>query len=350
MQRRLWIAAAFAFAAGALARPAGQPEAPARLLPLQGNLSPVHDPVIIKDKDIYYVFCTGGRNGRGVLPIRSSRDMLTWETAGFVFPDSLPDWVATEVPRATNGWAPDISRFNGTYHLYYSVSSFGSRDSAIGLATNATLDPSSPSYKWIDQGMVVRSFRDKDDWNAIDPNLFVEPAGEGAGVWLTWGSFWGGIKMRRVDPSTGKLSTTDTTMYSLASRPREEPLGGSIEGAFLVKHGGFYYLFASFDRCCRGALSTYNVRVGRSDKITGPYVDREGKPMAEGGGTILIESTTGPWRGPGHEAVFADNGRDYLLFHAYPSEGRGSSLFISTMAWENGWPKVASLPAGNSGR
>ena len=85
-------------------------------------------------------------------------------------------------------------------------------------------------------------------------------------MWLTWGSFWGGIKMRRVDPATGKLSTTDTTLHSLTSRPREQPISGSVEAPFIVRHGGYWYLFVSFDRCCRGADSTYNIVVGRSQR------------------------------------------------------------------------------------
>ena len=208
---------------------------------------------------------------------------------------------------ARNAWAPDISYFNGKYHLYYSVSSFGSRNSAIGLATTRTLDPSSPDYRWTDEGMVLRSYQDKDDWNAIDPNLVLD----GDRAWLVWGSFWGGIKMRRVDPSSGKLSAADETMHSLSSRPREQPINGSVEAPFIVRHGDYWYLFVSFDRCCRGAQSTYNVVVGRSRSVTGPYVDRSGKPMTEGGGTLVIEATTPTWRGPGHPAVFSEGGKDY---------------------------------------
>jgi arabinan endo-1,5-alpha-L-arabinosidase len=312
-----------------------------RMLVLAGDVSPVHDPAIAKDGDTYYVFCTGGRNGRGVIPIRTSKDLRTWESAGIVFPDRLPDWTTAEVPRATNAWAPDISFFNGRYHLYYSVSSFGSRDSAIGLVTNRTLNPASPDYRWVDEGMVVRSRADRDDWNAIDPNLVVEDASH---VWLAWGSFWSGIKMRRHDPTTGGLSTADTTLHALASRDRAQPIGGSIEGAFIVRHAEYWYLFVSFDRCCRGADSTYNVRVGRSRAVTGPYLDRDGRPMPDGGGTLVIEATTPTWRGPGHNGFLRDNGQDYLVFHAYPAQGRGSTMFISTVAWQDDWPSVAALP------
>jgi arabinan endo-1,5-alpha-L-arabinosidase len=286
------------------------------------------------------VFCTGGRPGTGVIPIRTSTDLRRWTLAGYVF-EKLPEWATKEIPRPMGAWAPDISFYNGKYHLYYAVSTFGSRNSAIGLATNRTLDPKSPQYQWADEGLVLRSYQDKDDWNAIDPNLFIENK---RSVWLNWGSFWGGIKMRCVDPETGKLSTQDTTMYSLASRPRAQPIGGSIEAPFLIRHGGYYYLFVSFDRCCQGVKSTYNVRVGRSRKVTGPYVDKDGKPMTEGGGTLVIEATTKSWRGPGHEAVLQERSGDYLVFHAYHGTTGRSYLQISTMVWENGWPKAGGLP------
>jgi arabinan endo-1,5-alpha-L-arabinosidase len=207
--------------------------------------------------------------------------------------------------------------------------------------TNETLDPKSPKYKWADEGLVLRSYQEKDDWNAIDPNLFIEDKDN---VWLNWGSFWGGIKMRRIDPATGKFSTKDTEMYSLSSRDRAQPIGGSVEAPFIVKHGGYFYLFVSFDRCCRGVNSTYNVVVGRARKVTGPYVDKDGKPMPEGGGSLVIASSTANWKGPGHEAVLQEPGGDYLIFHAYHGTTGRSFLQISTMIWEDGWPKVGALP------
>jgi arabinan endo-1,5-alpha-L-arabinosidase len=319
------------------------PAAP-EMLTLSGDLA-VHDPAIMRENDTFYVFATGGNRRTGFLPIRCSKDLYHWTRCGSVF-ETLPQWATQEIPATRGLWAPDISFYNGRYHLYYSVSEFGKNNSAIGLATNGTLDPNSPNYKWVDEGMVVRSHPGQDDWNAIDPQLVVR---DKRNVWLCWGSFWGGIMMGRIDPATGKLSPKDTTLYNLARRPRTgphetPPTEGSIEAPFIVRHDKWWYLFASFDFCCRGTRSTYNIRVGRSRSVTGPYVDRDGVPMTEGGGTMVIEATTPNWRGPGHEAVLQEVSGDYLVFHAYHGTTGRSELKISTMVWENGWPRVAPLP------
>ncbi len=314
-----------------------------QLLDLEGDLR-VHDPVIIRQDNTFYVFSTGGWPG-GIIPVRCSNDLHHWVRCGYVF-DRLPAWAAREIPGARTAWAPDISFFNGKYHLYYSVSAFGKNNSAIGLATNKALDPNSPDCEWIDQGMVVRSTQGRDDWNAIDGNIAVEDHNS---VWLSWGSFWSGIKTRRIDARTGKLSAEDTTLYSLASRPRTglqdaASSEGAVEAPFIVKHAGNWYLFVSFDLCCRGADSTYKIMVGRSKHITGPYVDKDGTPMMDGGGTLVIEATTENWRGPGHCAVLQDLCDDYLVFHAYHGGTGRSELQISPLAWKDGWPQAAPLP------
>jgi len=316
-----------------------------KMLELQGDLR-VHDPVMIRQDDTFYVFCTGGGRRSGIIPIRCSKDLHNWQRCGSVF-ERLPEWATEEIPGARGAWAPDVSFFNGRYHLYYSVSTFGKNNSAIGLATNKTLDPNSPDYKWEDQGMVVRSREGQTDWNAIDGNLVLEGKDK---VWLCWGSFWGGIMMHRIDPKTGKFSDKDTTIYNLAARPRESshetpPVEGAIEAPFIVKHKDYWYLFVSFDFCCRGAKSTYRIMVGRSKNVTGPYVDREGKAMTEGGGTeLLAASEDGLWVGPGHCAVVQETSGDYLVFHAYHGRTGRSELKISTIVWEDGRPKVAELP------
>ena len=315
-----------------------------RMLDLQGDLR-VHDPAIIREDDTYYVFSTGGRRRGGMLPIRSSQDLHHWSRCGSVF-DGLPTWASEEIRGARGIWAPDISFFNGKYHLYYSVSRFGTNNSAIGLVTNKALDPNHPDYQWIDQGTVVRSQPGRDNWNAIDGNIAIEDKDK---VWLSWGSFWSGIKMKRIDVKTGKLSEEDTTLYSVASRPRgssvETPSSpDAIEAPFIVKHNGYWYLFVSFDLCCRGVNSTYKIMVGRAKQITGPYVDRNGKSMMEGGGSLVLEATTDNWRGPGHCTVLQDISGDFLVFHAYHGRTGRSELKISPMTWKDGWPQAAPLP------
>lgn len=329
--------------------PAGEP----RMLELEGEgrILGAHDPAMIRQDDIFYVFCTGGSIERGnFIPIKKSRDLIHWEPAGSVFQE-LPSWCTKEIPGTRGTWAPDVSYFNGKYHVYYSVSTFGKNSSAIGLATNKTLDADSPDYLWVDQGMVIRSTEGETDWNAIDANLVLDGKDK---AWLAWGSFWSGIKMCRIDRSTGKLSTADTTLYSIAARPRNgehqtPPTNGAIEAPFIVRHGDYWYHFVSFDFCCRGPQSTYRIMVGRSKAVTGPYVDREGKSMMEGGGIeLLAASEDSQWVGPGHCAVVQDTGGDYLVFHAYRAQRQpdkpASELKISTIVWEDGWPRVASLP------
>ncbi len=323
---------------GTSCRNTGTPPEP-EMLQLQGDLR-VHDPVMIRQGNTFYVFSTGGHPRRGgILPIRYSKDLYNWKRCGAVF-SQLPDWATREIPGTRGAWAPDISYFNGKYHLYYSISTFGKNNSAIGLVTNRTLDPNSPDYKWEDQGMVVRSVAGRDDYNAIDGNLVLEEPNR---AWLCWGSFWGGIKMRRIDRSTGKLSNADTTLYSLAARPGAA-YEDAVEAPFIVQHGDFWYLFVSFDFCCRGVDSTYKIIVGRSRNVTGPYKDRNDILMTKGGGSLVLQATTPDWRGPGHCAIVQDVSGDYLVFHAYHGTTGRSQLKISTMVWEEGWPRVAELP------
>jgi len=322
------------FLAGAQS-PARSQKTQPEVLKLEGDISPIHDPAISREGNTYYVFATNRFAGK-LVPIFCSQDLHQWKFCGHVF-DSVPEWALREIPGARGIWAPDISYFNGKYHLYYSVSTFGSNHSTIGLITNQTLNPGSPNYRWVDEGEVVSSRRE-DEWNAIDPNTGVDANG---GIWLAMGSFWGGIKMRKLDPKTGKLSQEDATLYSLASRRPLEP--SAIEAPSIVRHKKYYYLFVSFDLCCRGKDSSYKIMVGRSNKITGPYFDRDGKALMAGGGTLLMAGTDA-WRGPGGQSVLLMSGSDLLVFHSYNSVTGKPALQISTIGWENGWPRVGVLP------
>lgn len=335
LDRRLSAAAALClvlFAAGSTqAQRAGTRAAEPR-----GDVRNVHDPSVIKEGGTYYLFST-----RAGIAVRCSNDLVQWRLCGDVF-GHLPQWAVQDVPGLRGLWAPDVSFFNGRYHLYYSASTFGSNRSSIGLATNRTLDPASPLYRWEDQGKVIGSER-SDDWNAIDANVVLDEQGR---PWLSFGSFWGGIKLRRLDPATGKLSAEDQTLYALAARPRTAGQPGAVEAPFVIRKGGYYYLFVSFDFCCRGQESTYHMRVGRSRLVTGPYVDRDGKPLLEGGGTKLLEGA-GRWRGPGHCAVLQEAGGEKLVYHAYDVEWRGTpTLRVTPLLWDSeGWPTVPPADA-----
>ena len=266
----------------------------------------VHDPSMAWDGARYYLFATGG-----TLAIRSSADILTWNGAGNVF-SSVPGWITSALGSNPGSlWAPDVSYFNGQFHVYYAGSTFGSNASVIGLATSASL----ASPKWTDQGLVVQS-KTSDDFNAIDPNVSFD---QDCTPWLAFGSFWSGIKLRQVDPTTGKPATDDTSVHAIASRN-----GGAIEAPSIVSHNGYHYLFVSFGTCCKGTSSTYRTMVGRAAQITGPYTDKSGKDMMQGAAEQLLASE-GRYIGPGGGTAWKDGSTYLYVFHYYDGDDSGNS-------------------------
>jgi arabinan endo-1,5-alpha-L-arabinosidase len=296
-----------------------------------------HDPTIIKQGRYYYSIITGDAQTRTYLPIRRSTDLLHWTTLGTVF-TTAPAWLTQELG-VTPGdfWAPEVAYFDGAYHLYYAASSFGTNNSVIGLATAKTLDPGSAEYGWVDHGMVMRSYAG-DPFNAIDPDLVFDAEGQ---PWLSFGSFWDGIRMRRIDRNTGLPA--DDTLHPVASRG-----GASIEAPSIVHHDGFYYLFASLDFCCRGVNSDYRVVVGRATTITGPYLDRAGVPMLSGGGTDVLRGYN-EFRGTGGGDVFTDRGGDWFAHHYYDVHDAGlPKLSVRRISWAGGWPTLGDPLSGST--
>jgi arabinan endo-1,5-alpha-L-arabinosidase len=306
------------------------PPRPPQVPELSGELR-THDPALIRQQGRngdWYVFSTGDPQvSGGTVQIRRSRDMRHWEFVGTVS-EQIPAWVTQAVPGVENLWAPDVYFHDGTYYLYYSASSFGSRNSAMFLATSRT----GRSGSWKHVGKVWQT-SDTDDYNAIDPNLVVDDTG----WWLSFGSFWSGLKMIRIDPDNGLPSTKDKKLYALATRPSS--VDGAVEAPYIVRHDDYYYLFAAFDACCRGLDSTYRTMVGRSSKVTGPYVDRTGRKMTDGGGTEILASH-GSITGPGHPAVLQDEDDWLLIYHHYYDEFNpgAARLGINRLAWVDGWP------------
>jgi len=303
---------------------------------LQTHIS-VHDPVMIKQDSVYYIFCTG--NG---IAMWSSTDRVNWLREKPVF-ETTPAWVTDALPGFKRSfWAPDISYYKGLYYLYYAVSAFGKNTSAIGVVTNKTLHTGSADYQWVDHGKVIESIPGKNHWNAIDPNLIVDTDGT---PYLVFGSFWDGIKMVKLKKDRLSLAEDIDHLPTIASRKSEAsaPGNNAIEGPFVFKKGKYFYLFASIDYCCKGPNSTYKMIVGRSEKVKGPYLDKEQVDMATGGGTLVLAGDSN-WYGVGHNAVCTFDGVDYLIFHGYDASDNGKSkLRIEAISWDaDGWPVVVN--------
>ena len=302
----------------------------------------VHDPVMAKQGNSYYLFSTGPG-----ITFYSSQNMRDWKPEGRVFAGQ-PTWAKKAAPSFDGHiWAPDIYHHNGKYYLYYSVSGFGKNTSGIGVTTNATLDPRAPNYKWEDQGMVLQSVPGRDEWNAIDANVIDDENGT---PWMSFGSFWSGLKLVKLDPSRTRLAEPQEWKAIAARDPAElrakrttelDAGPGEIEAPHILKKNGYYYLFASWGLCCKKAASTYHVVVGRSKALAGPYLDKSGKDMAKGGGSLLIAGDK-QWQGVGHNSAYTIDGKDLLVMHAYETADKYlQKLKILEMKWDqDGWPSV----------
>ena len=299
----------------------------------------VHDPVMAYERGTYYLLSTG--NG---LQWATSSDRKTWVVQPLPFIENIPEWTHDSVPGFRNHvWAPDIIHWHNRWWLAYSCSTFGKNTSAIGLMSTDRLNG-----QWKDEGCLVASKENRDNWNAIDPAFIIDDNDQ---PWLTWGSFWDGIQLAKLD-TTMHLATKPVT---IARRHRqgdpnapENPTSrfagrNAIEAPFILKHGAYYYLFVSWDYCCRGAQSNYRVAVGRSKKVEGPYVDRKGKSMLEGGGELFLEGDKQEFEAAGHSAAYdLPNGESLFICHGYSTRMNGASILIQRpISWtSDGWPEL----------
>jgi arabinan endo-1,5-alpha-L-arabinosidase len=301
---------------------------------LSGDIA-VHDPALVAgaDGEDWYVFGTGDPNGPGggSVTVRSSPDGHAWTLHDPIFTE-LPAWVVEAVPGVNNLWAPEVYENKGTYYLYYAASLFGTNTSVIGLATNTTLDPSDPDYEWVDEGEVVRS-RPGDDFNTIDAGIVEDADGT---PYMAFGSYWSGIRMVELDWPSGKLADPEAEYLHIADR-KASP--NAIEAPYIVENDGYYYLFTSWGQCCQGVNSDYKIMVGRSEDVTGPYVDREGRSLLDGGGTTVL-TTSGNRVGPGGQSL----SDDIIAYHFYDAGAGGAArLALQPVVWgEDGWPELVS--------
>ena len=302
----------------------------------QATQGRVHDPVMAQDGASYYLYSTGPG-----IAFYSSSDMLHWKREGRVFADA-PTWARRAAPDFKDAiWAPDIQRHNGRFYLYYSVSGFGKNSSGIGVTVNKTLDPRAADYRWEDQGMLLQSVPGRDDWNAIDPNIVEDDSG---GAWMSFGSFWSGLKLVKLNANWTRLAEPQE-WRTIARREFFGASGSSapdeIEAPFIYRKNGYYYLFASWGLCCEGKDSTYHVVVGRARNVTGPYLDRAGKDMAAGGGSLVLAGDK-DWQGVGHNSVYTIGGKDVMVLHAYETADKYlAKLKVLPITWDkDGWPLV----------
>ncbi|KAF8518072.1 glycoside hydrolase family 43 protein [Gautieria morchelliformis] len=288
--------------------------------PVTGSTN-AHDPSICKDNHgTYWLFTTSVG-----IEIRTSTDRIAWSFIGTVWATGQDTWTDSYT-LTSNGiiWAPDCHYFNGEFFLYYAASTFGSMNSGIFFAKSQTGLPGS----WTNEGPVTSTSSGM-DYNVSDPSLFVDSGGH---WYLTLGSFWTGIKQMNLSPSTGKLSNPSIT--SLSERTADN---GAIEAGYIYQNGSFYYLFTSWDLCCKGTSSTYNIRVVRSTCVNGPFTDQSGVAAMAGGGTLVL-STHDSIVGPGGQSVFLDNDGSILVYHYYTSSG--SFLGLNHLDFSSGWPVV----------
>ena len=311
----------------------------------------VHDPVMAYEDSTYYLFATG----MGIQQM-TSKDRHSWTVLREPVMTVIPQWAHDSVPGFTQHvWAPDIIRWRGRWWMAYSCSTFGRNGSAIGLLSARSL-----SYPiWNDEGCIVTSRENRDNWNAIDPNFVIDDQDQ---PWIVWGSFWDGIQLARLDTTMhiakGEKPRTIARRYNLNNptakaalpinpNPPKNPTSdfagpNAIEAPFIFKHDGWYYLFVSWDYCCQGSKSNYRVAVGRSKSVEGPYLDRKGIDMRYGGGNHFLEGDKTNYEAAGHCAVYHLDNQDIFICHGYSVAQQGASVLIQRpIRWtEDNWPEL----------
>ena len=277
------------------------------------NLQPGHDPSMVRFEDGYALMSTNNN-----LQLWTSEDAYTWQNHKSTV-SAIPQWAYQYAPGTEGIWAPDLYYMNGEFRAYYCVSVFGKRSSAIGYTATTSIVPGTTGYGWKDHGHVIHTTT-SDKYNAIDADVVRDTQGN---YWMAFGSFGLGIQLIKLDGKTGYQASDDKTIYNIARRTSKASEGAE-EGPSLIEHGGKYFLFTAWDKCCQQGANieqtTYKTAYGRADKVTGPYKDRAGNDMATGGGTILLERY-GRYVGPGGGEAFQDLNRVRFVHHYYDLNG-----------------------------
>ncbi|MDR0566453.1 MAG: arabinan endo-1,5-alpha-L-arabinosidase [Prevotellaceae bacterium] len=323
----------------------------------------VHDPSCKKFGDYYYMYSTDAifaENRQaarehgvplGYIQVRRSKDLVSWEFLGWAFP-AIPDeavqWVRSHAngKGATNIWAPYITRHNGVYRLYFCVSAFGKKASYIGMAESL-----SPQGPWTQKGCVVKT-NGESAMNAIDPSIVVDR--ESGRWWMHYGSFFGGLYCVELDPETGLTATPSDLGHLIARRASYRT--DNLEAPEIIYHPTLkkYYLFYSYDPL----MTTYNIRVARSDKPEGPFVDFFGQDVSDTTNNFPI--LTAPyqfdghpgWAGTGHCSVIRQESGDFFMLHQARLSPHNVMMVLHVrqlLFTPDGWP-VASPERYAGGR
>lgn len=269
----------------------------------------IHDPSTIMECDgKYYTFGTGGG---GLI----SEDGWTWNSGAV---------------RPGGGAAPDVVKIGDRYLIAYGATGGGlggRHNGRILTMWNKTLDPKSPDFKY-SEAVEVASTNGVEDCDAIDPGLLLDPT-DGR-LWMSYGTYFGFIRLVELDPKTGKRVEGN----------KAKNIAIDCEATDLMHRDGWYYLLGTHGTCCDGANSTYNIVVGRSRKVTGPYLDNVGRDMLKGGGKMVV-AAGGRLIGPGHFGrLILDDGVEKMSCHyeADLDQSGRSVLGIRPLLWKNDWP------------
>lgn len=301
-----------------------------------------HDPSVYKDGDTYYVFSTDARVGGVPTPgiqVRKSKDMINWEYAGTAL-EGIP-LEAKKWSNAEGLWAPEMTKVGNEYYLYYCASSFGKNKSYIGLLKSNSIEG-----PWEDKGLVLKT-NQGEDRNALDPNIIYDRNGE---MWMSYGSFWNGIYIVKLDKETGKPMDVNDKGINIASR--DGAVSGAVEGPYIIynKEQDKYYLFVSYD----SLSADYNIRVGKADNIEGPYLDSKGNDMTDitsfnpndvgnkiAGGYKFGDGQG--WLAPGHNSILNDDGNYYIFHHSRLEESPDwFYMHVRKIVWsKDGWPMAS---------
>lgn len=325
----------------------------------------VHDPAIKQFGDDYYIYSTDAifaenrERARlknvplGNIQIRKSKDLVHWEFVGWAFteiPKEAVEWVHANNngSGATNIWAPYVMKYKDKYRLYYSVSAFGKKTSWIGLA-----ESSSPEGPWALKGVVVKS-NSQTPVNAIDPSVIADP--DNGKIWMHYGSYFGGLYCVELDPETGLTLKKDDLGHLIARRANYRK--DNLEAPEIIYNSELkkYFLFVSYDPL----MTTYNIRVGRSDRPEGPFFDYLGKNLKDTTNNYPVivapyRFNNHPgWAGTGHCGLLSTDEGEYFMAH----QGRlspGNHLMVlhvrKLFFTPDGWPVVSPQRyAGNGNR